>query len=516
MLLWRSKYSRVQSALLPQALHVPAERAPSSSIIMADLRRSLLITFCSSSGSAAVHFAVSLVLARLLSPHDIGVFSMTVVFVNIAHMFRDFGVATYVQREPDLTAAKMRSASGVMFVSAWSIAAVLFLLSSRLAAWFGEPGMEAVMRVLALGFVVIPFGSITQSLLIRELAAHKQAWIQLAGTVSYCASCLILAWQGFGAISLAWANLVNIIACVLVSIPLRPPGTPWRPSLRHWRSVVGFGAGTLASNCADAVNNALPDLLLGKLGSAHQVGLYSRANSTVSIFTHVAGATINYGAVSYLSRSHHQGEALAPILAHAARLLTGIGWPAFAVTALVGTDLVRALYGERWLDSVPAIAPLALAAAVSMLFQYVPAALTAIGRPYLSAQPLLALMAARVGFVLWLFDGSLYSFAWASCFATILSAPVLLWMQQHFLGVSMRQTLAAGLASLAVTLVCMAGCAALQILLPIALPALARLALLVPALALIWYAALRLTGHVLLDEVHRLGAGVRARLLRLR
>lgn len=483
---------------------------------MADLRRSLLITFCSSSGSAAVHFAVSLVLARLLSPHDIGVFSMTVVFVNIAHMFRDFGVATYVQREPDLTVAKMRSASGVMFVSAWSIALILYLLSGQLAAWFGEPGMESVMRVLALGFVVIPFGSITQSLLIRELAADKQAWIQLAGTVSYCVSCLGLASLGFGAISLAWANLINIIACVLVSIPLRPRGTPWLPSLRHWRSVVGFGAGTLAANCADAVNNALPDLLLGKLGSAHHVGLFSRANSTVSIFTHIAGATINYGAVAYLSRSHYKGEVLAPILQHATRLLTGIGWPAFAVTALVGADLVHALYGDGWRESVPAIAPLALAAAVSMLFQYVPAALTAIGRPYLSALPLLVLMAARIGFVLWLFDGSLYSFAWAICFATIASAPVMLWLQQHFLGMSVRKTLDAGLSSLAVTLACMAGCAALQMLLPASLPSLARLALLVPALAVVWYAALRLSGHVLLEEVHRLGGGMRARWLRLR
>lgn len=480
---------------------------------MADLRRSLLITFCSSSGSAFLHFIVSLILARLLSPHEIGVFSMTVVFVNIAHMFRDFGVATYVQHERDLSIDKMRSAMGVMFVTSWTIALMLYLLSGLLGAWFDEPAMEPVMEVLALGFLLIPFGSITQSLLIRELAADKQAWIHGAGTLSYCISCLLLAWLGFGAISLAWANLANILASILVCLLLRPPGMPWRPSLRHWRNVVHFGAGTLASNCADAVNNALPDILLGKLGSASHVGLFSRANSTVSIFSHVAGATMNYGAVAYLSRSHHQGEALAPILMRASRLVTGIGWPAFAVTALAGADLVRALYGLQWMGCVPAVAPLALAAAAAMLFQYLPATLTAQGRPYLSSQPLLVMIAARVALAACLFDGSLRSFAWAVCLATLATVPLMLWMQWRHVGLRPVPFLRGMLPSALVTLACAVACMVLQALMPAVLPSWGRLLLLAPAIALVWYGALRLTSHELLDEVDRLGAGMRARLL---
>ncbi|WP_313030301.1 oligosaccharide flippase family protein [Massilia alkalitolerans] len=479
---------------------------------MADMRRSLLITFCSSSGSTAVHFVVSLVLARLLSPHDIGVFSMTVVLVNIAHMFRDFGVTTYVQREPELTVAKMRSASGVMFVSAWSIALLLFLLSGRLADWFGEAAMEPVMRVLALGFVVIPFGSITQSLLIRELAAERQAWIQLAGTASYCFTCLLLAWMGVGAISLAWANLANILACVLAAIPLRPQGTPWLPSLRHWRDVVRFGAGSLASNCANAVNNSLPDVLLGKLGSASHVGLFSRANSTVSIFSHVAGATINYGAVAWMSRSHHDGRALAPILQRAACLLTGIGWPAFAVTALAGRDLVQTLYGESWLDCVPAMAPLALTAAVALSFHYLPATLAALGRPYLSSQPSLMMIAARIALAAWLFDGTLASFAWAICLATLATAPLMLWMQRRHVGLEAGPFLRALGPSAGVTIICAAGGWLCQALLPPSWPAWARLLMMAPVLFLLWYGALRIVGHGLLEEVHRLGAVLRVRL----
>ena len=71
---------------------------------------------------------------------------------------------------------------------------------------------------------------------------------------------------------------------------------------------------TLLANMAGAINNSIPDILLGKLGSAAQVGLLSRANSTVQIFLLVAGSTVNYGAISYLAQIFHRGESLVPMV----------------------------------------------------------------------------------------------------------------------------------------------------------------------------------------------------------
>jgi len=483
---------------------------------MANLRRSLVINFFSSSGAAFLQFIVSVLLARMLSPSEIGVFSMTVVFVNVAHIFRDFGVTAYVQREPDLTVEKMRSAIGVLFASSWLIALLLFACSSWLGAWFQEPGIVPVMRVLALGFFVIPFGSITQSLLIREFAADKQAIVIAASTVAYCVSCLVFAALGFGTMSLAWANLISLVTSALCYIPLRPQGMPWIPSLRHWRGIAHFGVGTLLTNCTAAVNNAIPDILLGKLGSAHHVGLFSRANSTVSIFTHAAGSTINYGAVSYLSQSHHRGESLSPVLSRATALLTGIGWPAYALTALLGKEIVLVLYGATWIESVPAILPLTIAAAVMMMFQYAPAALTAIGLPYLGAIPVALTLLTRIGFGFWLFDGSLNTFAWAICLATLAAAPVMALQQRRHLGYPVRAALGSVRLSALVTLLCVIACLGLKLVLPESIPVVARLLTMALLLAATWYLALRVTRHALLGEVHLLAAGLKSRLVRAR
>lgn len=479
---------------------------------MTQLRRSLVINFLTSSGASILQFVTGIFLARLLSPSEIGVYSMAMVFVTIAHMFRDFGVPSYLQREPDLTPEKIRSAIGVMFAATWTMAIILYVLSGSIGAWFGEPATIPIIRLLAIGFLLIPFGAITHSILMRELAAEKQAVVSAASTVSYCVSCVVFASLGMGTMSIAWANLVGNAVTALVYIPYRPAGLPWLPSFRNWKGIANFGMATLLTNILNALTASMPDVLLGKLSNARAVGLFSRANSTVALFTYAAGSTISYGALSYLSQSHHRGESLAPTLTRSTALLTGIAWPAYAFTAMLGHDIVATLYGEKWLDCVPAMLPLAIAAALSMLFQYAPAGFAAIGRPYLAAVPASITLLTRIVFVFVLFNGELANFAWTIVLAAVVTAPVLVIQQQRYFGFGFRTMIASVRASSIVTVICIAGCALLMWTLPTLMSPMIRLLILSVPLMAIWYGALRLTHHLLVPEVHHILSGLRARL----
>jgi O-antigen/teichoic acid export membrane protein len=478
---------------------------------MADLRRSLVITFFASSGSTIIHFVVSLILARLLLPSEIGVFSMTVVFVNIAHVFRDFGVGSYLLREPDLTNEKIRAAIGVLFTSSGVIALILFCASGWIADWFDEPGIVPVMRLLSIGFVFIPFGSVTHSLLNREYAAGKQARVAIISTVSYAATCLLLAWSGFGTMSLAWANLVNIIVGAVAYAPYRPKNMPWLPSFRKWGKIVHFGLGSLVSNCAAQINNSMPDIILGKLSGARDVGLLSRANSTVAIFSYVAGSTINYGALTYVSQAHDRGESLTPLLNRTTALLTGTGWPVLGVTAVLGHEIVLALYGSKWLESASAVPLLALAGMINMAFNYTPTALTALGRPYLSAIPVIVTMLVRIIAALLIYDGSLHSFAWVLLIASIAMVPIMLYQQRRYLAYRTSSMMQAIYPSLVVTIVCTLTAFLLRLIMPQQFPALVNLLWAAIPLTAVWYLALRLCRHPLTEEIHHFANGMKMR-----
>lgn len=478
---------------------------------MSRLRRSLIIVFFSSNGATAVNFIVSIILARLLSPDDIGIFSITVVVTNIAHIFRDFGVTSYLKTVKNLTPETIRAANGVLMASSWCMGLFLFLLSGWVADYYQQPGIYDVMRVLSIGFLFIPFGAITLALLVRELNAEATTWINVGGVSAYAISAITLAYLDFGFMSMAWANLINIIATALACAPFRPKYAPWLPSAKGWRRVVHFGTGAILGNTVGAINTALPDVVLGKMSGPYDVGILSRANSTTNIFTQIAGPTVNYAAMPHLAQIHHSGQSLAPALNKGVSYLTGIAWPALFATAVFSSEIIRVLYGEKWLDCVPIVQILCLMGAMNMIVNFNGAALTAIGRPYLASVPDIALFMFRILCIWLIYDGNLSSFAWALVMASVLTYPVHMVLQSRSLGIHITTVPATLWASSIVSV----GCGSLAITLKLLLPADFNpwLTIAVAAIAITptWVFLLKLTHHGVHKELLTMTARLRSR-----
>lgn len=470
---------------------------------MGSFRKSLVVNFLSSSGATAIQFVVSLVIARILSPAEIGIYSIAIVLVNIAHVFRDFGVSTYLQREDELTRGKVRSAMGVAYVIAWVIAGALLLGSGWTARYFGYYEIRPVMQILAVTFLFIPFSSVALALLLREYDARSIALGTLWGTLAHTVTALTLALNGFGAASLAWANLANVLATGVTYLWLRPKHMAYLPKLGDIGGILRFGSGALFSNLIKSINDALPDLVLGKLGTARQVGLVSRANSTVHLFIYVAGSAMTFGSQTYLAKAYHARQPLEPVLYRAIALVTAVGWPMLAVTAVAADEVIVGLYGSTWLEAAPAVVPLALMTAIELMFHYKIAAFNAIGRPYLASIPLLVTASARIALAVALFSGTIVSFGWALMLATLVTAPVWLILQRKYLDCGLRafaRTLAPSAAlALVAGLLTWLGLA-LGDWLGITSPIL-RVLLLAGPVGIAWLAMLWALSHPLYDEL---------------
>ncbi|MFQ5784611.1 MAG: oligosaccharide flippase family protein [Alphaproteobacteria bacterium] len=81
------------------------------------VRKSLVFSFVESYGRLLLNFAPAVILARLLTPAEIGIFSLSVAFIGLAHMLREFGVMNFLVQEKDLTEDKMRTAFTVAFLT---------------------------------------------------------------------------------------------------------------------------------------------------------------------------------------------------------------------------------------------------------------------------------------------------------------------------------------------------------------------------------------------------------------
>lgn len=388
--------------------------------------------------STVANFALAIILARMLSPDDIGVFSMSAVLIAIAHTFRDFGVSSYLKRERELTDQTISTARGLLYITSGSMALAMFLSAGFWARFFNEPRVEEVVHVLALGFVFIPFGAIPAAIMTRELNVVQSSKVAAVSTLVYFVAAVSLAFLGFKHMTMAWANLVNILVTGLAYNFFLSQRLPQMPSLRGWRHMVSFGTANVLTALCKVINTSIPDLVLGRLSVAADVGLFSRATSTVNMVGKVIEPSINYFTLPYMARIHHTTGNVSGDFLRAGSIINSVLLPVLAWVALMAHDIVLFLFGAQWLAAVPAIPWLCAATAIATLFSLSAHTVISVGRPFAALPPLVALIAGKLLAIYLFYDGSLRSFAIALMFGEMISAPAYIYINHRLLKVSFR------------------------------------------------------------------------------
>ena len=348
---------------------------------MTSVRRSLAITFLDKYATLAIGIVSTMVLSRLLTPEEIGVFSVASIFVLLASILRDFGVADYLVQVKEVTPEALGAAFTVMVLISWILAAALWLGAPWAAAYFSEPGVAEVLHVLALNFVLIPFGAVFMALLKRAMRFEISLRIHLAQSLTHATTAITLASLGFGYMSLAWASFAGVVVTVLGSLLYRPRGFALRPRLRGLGQVARFGGwaslGTLAGQGADN----LPELAIGRgLGMA-PVGYFSRAKGLIQLFDHSVMQGAGPVVMPHFSRLRREGGDLVAHTLHMTRLVTAIAWPFYALLALFAAPVVSLLYGHQWDAAVPLAQILCLFGALKVAVPYGSMVLKALDRP---------------------------------------------------------------------------------------------------------------------------------------
>jgi O-antigen/teichoic acid export membrane protein len=292
--------------------------------------------------------AVTMVLSRLLTPRDIGIVAIGTAIVSVAHVLRDFGVSAYLIQEKELTHERLRSTFGVTIVTSWTIAAALAASSGLAAALYREPGVHAVILVLSLNFVILPFGAMVSVLMQRDMDFAGVYKINVICGVIYGVTVLSLAALGVGFISIAWASVVNNIATVAMAYRARPSHMRLRPSFVEWRRVVRFGVVSASASLIGTIGVQAPDLIIGRVLGLVETGLFSKAQGLVTIFNENVIAAITPVATSKFAATHRAGEDLKQELLGFMCHVTAIAWPFFAFSGPMMFYVMRVLFGDQW------------------------------------------------------------------------------------------------------------------------------------------------------------------------
>jgi lipopolysaccharide exporter len=370
-----------------------------------NVRRALAFSVLERYLLVAIALGGSMVIARLLTPEQIGLFSVTLALIGIAQVLRDFGVASYLIQVPDLTPGHVRTAYGVLLLVGGATFAALVLLAPWIAAFYDSPEMTLVLRICALNFLALPFCTVSLALLRRDMRFKPLAVVNVAAAASGAAASVGLALAGIGVASLAVGAVTTNLATAVGAWMARGRPSPQRPSLQHWREFLGFGAQTSAAGVVTSVSMDVNDLAVGKIMGFEPVALLSRAQGLMNLFHRdLMGAVRNVAFPAY-SKAFREGQAMEPLYIASVANVTVLAWPFYGFLALYGLEVLRLLYGPQWDAAAPLVPIFCAAGAIAATTSLIGNLVIAVGRIGLITafelvmQPLRALMI--VGAALW-------------------------------------------------------------------------------------------------------------------
>ncbi len=336
--------------------------------------------------SKALLLVSTAVLARLLTPAEFGIVGFAVVVVAYLTVLRDVGLGgALIQRREDV-----EDAADTVFVVNLFLGMVLTLVTALIAPWvaayFGEPQITAMLRVLGVTFVLQSLGTTHLVRLQRDLAFARKLVPDVAQSAVRAAVAIGAAVAGLG----AWALIIGQVAGVIASSLLAWVVFPWRPQLRVTRRLlrplVRFGAPLLGVDIIHAVVGNLDYLIVGKVLGASALGLYTLAYRLPELLLLGVVAVLNRVVFPAFASVQDDLERLRAGFLKSIRYIQMAVVPIGLGLIVAAEPIVRVTLGSDWLDVVPVLRVLAAFALLSSSMVADGDVYKAVGRPGILAR----------------------------------------------------------------------------------------------------------------------------------
>lgn len=402
---------------------------------MSGVRRALLFSFAERYALIAVNLASNLLIARLLTPDQIGVYSVTLAVMSIAQVLRDFGVASYLIQEKDLTDEHIRTALGVTLVIGFGLALVVFGAAPWVADFYREPRMRNLLWLATVNFLLLPFSTISLALLRRRMAFKALAVVNLVATVAGALTSVSLCWAGFGPMGLVAGTLVVSATTGFAAWWAQGERRILRPGLSQWRSLFKFGAQSSVVGVVTSVSMDINDLAVGKLMGFTPVALLSRAQGLMNLFHRdLMGAVRNVAYPAYAKAVREQ-QAMEPLYVAGVTNVCVVAWPFYGFVSLYGLETLRLLFGPQWDAAAPLVPLFCLAGALAAMSSLIGNLMVAMGRMDLLTPMEIFFQPARA--VLVVAAAAYWRAPWACAaalaVAMLLQLPLVYWVKAKFL-----------------------------------------------------------------------------------
>ena len=294
----------------------------------------------------------TLILARLLTPADFGVYGLAMSVYAFVELIRAFGFGAALIQNRQATDAHYNTAWTMHFLFSLVSALLLYFSAPYAAEFLNEAKLEPVVQFLCLLFLVDGLKNIGLVNFQKHMTFHKE--FRLNVIVKLCGF--------FVTIPLAfllksyWAMLWGLLISSAVLVALSYVMQPYRPwfTLSHWRELMSFTMWLQLNNFLSYFNRNIENFLVSRVLGVAAVGSLRLAKESGNLLGEITQPINRVSYPGYAKVNNDPAKVMEVFqdvmgIMMVAGFMVAIG--IFAIAHL----MVPTLLGSKWLDIIPLV-----------------------------------------------------------------------------------------------------------------------------------------------------------------
>jgi len=323
----------------------------------------------------------TIVLARLLSPNDFGLFGIALLALSALETFSQTGFRQALIQKKEEIKPYLNTAWTVGIIRGLLIAVILFFVAPLVAIFFETPTAIPILRVIGIAIILQSLINIAVIYFEKELKFHKYFVYQFLGTITDVTVAISAAFL----LRSVWALVFGLLAGNLVRCIVSYIIDSYRPRFQFNKSQVkelfGFGKWILGSSMLVFLVTQGDDIFVGKLLGVTMLGFYQMAyrisNLPATEITHVI-SQVTFPAYSKLQDNIPKlREAYLKVL----QVTAFLSFPIAGLIFVLAPDFTKIFLGVKWMPMVPAMQVLVFAGLIRSIGATTGPIFQAVGKP---------------------------------------------------------------------------------------------------------------------------------------
>lgn len=304
-----------------------------------------------------------IILARLLTPFDIGLIAMATLVSTFASNFTEMGAQQLLIRQQNITIDDIDAAWTIHVIQGLLVSGMILLISPLATMYFNDSRVHGVLVALALVPLIRGFRNIGLTLAKRELDFFVDFRAQVySKLLSFVITLALIFW-----LRSCWALVMGSVigAGLEVWISYRIHSYRPRISTHHIKPYIRFAKSIIPLRIARYGNTKSGIITASGMATSGQFGVFNLAADFSNMVSNELVVPLTAGLFPGYAKLNHNLPMLAKVFENMLNTAASLLLPIGVGLALVAEDLVPLILGPKWLESIIYIQWFAVAGAIA-------------------------------------------------------------------------------------------------------------------------------------------------------